>query len=99
MCPGRGGTTAGRAEDLAREGRQSAGQLRAAPQPSLAFACPGTRLHDEAIVTDALDVEQTSVGCKANLAQFGKIFEASADTKVTRIVMIVSVRSASSSLW
>src|SRR6516225_7432529 len=28
----------------------------------------------------------TSVGCKANLAQFGKIFEASVDTKVTRIV-------------
>jgi hypothetical protein len=41
---------------------------------------------DEAIVADAFYVEQTSVGCKANLAQFAKIFDASADTKVTRVV-------------
>jgi hypothetical protein len=54
---------------------------------------------DEAIVADALDVEQTSVGRKADLAQLGKIFHASADTKVTRIVDGRCVRSASSSLW
>ena len=40
---------------------------------------------DEAIVADALDVEQTSVGCKADLAQFGKILDASADAKVAGI--------------
>src|SRR3981081_4728359 len=34
---------------------------------------------DEAVVTDALDVEQTSVGRKADLAQFREIFDASAD--------------------
>jgi hypothetical protein len=32
-------------------------------------------LADKAIVTDALDVEETSVGRKADLAQFGKIFD------------------------
>src|SRR5262249_21206674 len=31
-------------------------------------------------------VEQTSIGCKADLAQLRKVFEASADTKVTCIV-------------
>jgi hypothetical protein len=36
----------------------------------------------EAIATDVLDVEQTSVGCETDLAQFGKIFDAAADTKV-----------------
>jgi hypothetical protein len=41
---------------------------------------------DKAVVADALDVEQTSVGCKADLAQFGKVLEASANTKVTRII-------------
>jgi hypothetical protein len=41
---------------------------------------------EEAIMADALDVEKTSVGCKADLAQLSKVFEASADTKVTRIV-------------
>ena len=41
---------------------------------------------NEAIVADALDVEKTSVGCKADLAQFGKILDASTDTKVTRVV-------------
>ena len=34
----------------------------------------------------ALDVEQTSVGRKANCAQLGKIGNASADTKVARVV-------------
>ena len=42
---------------------------------------------DEAVVADALDVKQTSVGRKADLAQFGKVFDASADAKVTRIVV------------
>jgi len=32
------------------------------------------------ISADAFNVEQTSVGCKAYLAQFGKIFDAPADT-------------------
>src|SRR5215472_16923975 len=41
---------------------------------------------DEAIMADALDVEQTSVGCKAELAQFGKVYDASTDTKITRVV-------------
>jgi hypothetical protein len=41
---------------------------------------------DEAIMADAFNVKQTSVGCKANSAQFGKVFDASADAKVTRIV-------------
>src|SRR5262249_43194554 len=44
------------------------------------------RFTDEAIVADELDFEQTSVGCKADLAQFGKVFEAPANTKVTGIV-------------
>ena len=41
---------------------------------------------DEAIVTDALDVEQTSVGRKADLTQFLKIFDASADGEVAGVV-------------
>src|ERR1700693_1682706 len=41
---------------------------------------------DEAVVTDALDVEQTSVGRKADLAQFREIFDASADGEVAGIV-------------
>ena len=41
---------------------------------------------DEAMMADALDVEQTSVGCKADLAQFGKVYDASANTKITRVV-------------
>src|SRR5260370_7392080 len=40
------------------------------------------RLADEAVVTDALDVEQTSVGGKADLAQFGEVVDASADGEV-----------------
>jgi hypothetical protein len=43
-------------------------------------------LADEAIVADALDVKQTSVGCKADLAQLREVFDAPADTKVTRVV-------------
>jgi hypothetical protein len=39
-------------------------------------------LADKAIVTDALDVKETSVGRKADLAQFGKVFDAAADAKV-----------------
>src|SRR5215831_9055898 len=37
MCPGRGGTTAARARDLAHAGRRSAAPLRAAPRPLLVF--------------------------------------------------------------
>src|SRR3979409_1570603 len=41
---------------------------------------------DEAVVADALDVKQTPVGRKADLAQFRKIFDAPADVEVTGIV-------------
>src|SRR6202451_2925208 len=41
---------------------------------------------DEAVVTDALDVEQPSVGCKADLAQFREILDAPADGKVAGLV-------------
>src|SRR5215475_1442165 len=41
---------------------------------------------DEAIMADALDVEQTSVGCKADLAQLSKILDTAADTKVACVV-------------
>src|SRR3954463_5944243 len=41
---------------------------------------------DEAIVADALDVEQTSVGRKADLAQFREIFDASGDVEVAGVV-------------
>ena len=37
-------------------------------------------------MADALDVEQTSVGRKADLAQFLKIFEASADREIAGVV-------------
>src|SRR5712691_12912641 len=43
-------------------------------------------LADETVVTDALDVEQTSVGCEADGAQFVEIFDASADPEVTGVV-------------
>src|SRR5229473_4558085 len=43
-------------------------------------------LADEAVVTDALDVEQTPVGGKADLAQFGEIVDASADGEVAGVV-------------
>jgi hypothetical protein len=41
---------------------------------------------DEAVVADALDVKQTPVGGKADLAQFREIFDASADVEVTGVV-------------
>ena len=41
---------------------------------------------DEAVVTDALDVEQPSVGRKADLAQIREIFDAPADGKVAGVV-------------
>ena len=41
---------------------------------------------DEAVVTDALDVEQTSVGRKADLAQVLEIFDASANGEVQGVV-------------
>jgi hypothetical protein len=42
---------------------------------------------DEAVMADALDVEQTSVGRKADLAQFLKIFDASADRELAGVVV------------
>src|SRR3954462_15629468 len=41
---------------------------------------------DEAVVADALDVKQTPVGRKADLAQFREIFDASANVEVPGIV-------------
>jgi len=41
---------------------------------------------NEAVMTDALDVEQTSVGRKADLSQFFKIFDASANGEIAGIV-------------
>jgi hypothetical protein len=41
---------------------------------------------DETVVTDALDVEQPSVGRKADLAQFREIFNAPADSKVAGVI-------------
>src|SRR5215831_16121260 len=41
---------------------------------------------DEAVVADALDVEQTSAGRKADLAQFFKILDAPADGEVAGVV-------------
>src|SRR4051794_3417347 len=41
---------------------------------------------DEAVVADALDVEQTPVGSKADLAQFREIFDAPADIEVAGVV-------------
>src|SRR4249919_155168 len=43
------------------------------------------RFADEAVVTDALDVEQTSVGRKADLAQVLEIFDASANGEVAGV--------------
>ena len=41
---------------------------------------------DEAVMTDAVDGEQTSVGRKADLSQFFKIFDASANGQIAGIV-------------
>jgi len=41
---------------------------------------------DEAVMADALDVEQTSVGRKADLTQVLEIFDASADREVASVV-------------
>ena len=54
---------------------------------------------DEAIVTDALDVKQTSVRRKADLAQLLEIFDASPMAKSRVSLIVVSVRSACPSLW
>src|SRR5262245_51403116 len=62
-----------RAIDLAHADRRSTVTLHAG-------------LADAALMTDALDVEQTSVGCKADLAQLRKILDAAADTKVACVV-------------
>jgi hypothetical protein len=40
---------------------------------------------DKAVVADVLDVEEMSVFCNADLAQFGEVFKAFANTKITRI--------------
>ena len=44
------------------------------------------RFADKTVMADALDVEQTSVGGKADLAQVFEIFDASADGEVAGIV-------------
>jgi hypothetical protein len=41
---------------------------------------------DEAVVTDALDVEQTSVGRKGDFAQLRQVFDASADGEVAGVI-------------
>ena len=41
---------------------------------------------DEAVVTDALDVEQTPIGCEADFTQFVEIFDAPADGEVAGVV-------------
>ena len=41
---------------------------------------------ENAIVTDTLDVEQATVGRKADLPQFGKILQAFADSKIVGVV-------------
>src|SRR4051812_41393242 len=53
---------------------------------------------DEAVVADALDVKQTSVGRKANLAQFGRFSMRRPMSKSRVSLMVVSVRSACPSL-
>ena len=43
-------------------------------------------LADEAVVADSLDVEQTSVGSKADLPECGKVMQPLADIEVTGVV-------------
>src|SRR5262249_60416017 len=43
-------------------------------------------LANEAVVSDGLDVEETSIGLKADLPQRGKVLESFADPEVTGIV-------------
>ena len=43
-------------------------------------------LAEDAIVAQALDFEQTTVGCKADGAQLGEIDQAPADTEVVGVV-------------
>src|SRR5215475_4606492 len=86
MCPGRGGTTAGRAKTL--DTRVGKTQRRCALLPDRYWLLHFLECSfaDEAIMADALDVEQTSVGCKADLAQLSKILDTAADTKVACVV-------------
>src|SRR3954453_22063110 len=53
---------------------------------------------DEAVVADALDVKQTPVGGKADLAQFREIFDASANVEFPVSFMGGSVRNRLPSL-
>src|SRR6266498_3990771 len=82
MCRGRGGTGAIR----------GAGPERAPRRCALVVDSDGPlhvlegRFADKAVVIDALDVEQTSVGGKADLAQLVEIFDASADAEVAGVV-------------
>jgi hypothetical protein len=43
-------------------------------------------LADEAIVADSLDVEQTSIGSKADLPECGKVVKPFSDVEVTAVV-------------
>src|SRR5215831_3861840 len=86
MCSRRGGTTAGRAKTL--DTRVGKTQRRCALLPDRYWLLHFLECSfaDEAIMADALDVEQTSVGCKADLAQLSKILDTAADTKVACVV-------------
>ena len=43
-------------------------------------------LANEAVVSDSLDVEETSIGLKADLPQRGEVVQSFADSEVTGIV-------------
>jgi hypothetical protein len=86
MCRGRGGT----ADDVAERLNARIGEAKCRGAPvvdgdGFLHVLEGC-FADEAVVTDALDVEQTSVGRKADLAQIFEIFDASADGEVACIV-------------
>jgi len=51
------------------------------------------------IVADAFDVQETSVGVKADPPQRGEVLQPFADAEVARVLIVVSVRSARPSLW
>jgi len=54
---------------------------------------------DRAVVAESLDVQQTSIGLKADLPQGGEVCQPTPERKVRVSLMVVSVRSARPSLW
>src|SRR6202011_4967359 len=86
MCPGREQTEARRAIILGPADQRSATLPRVDHPRWQVFAVLERCFADEAVMADALDVEQTSVGRKADLAQFLKIFGASADREIAGVV-------------